>query len=97
MVSPLAEGLFPELRVVVAPLSGDLFSEPFRPWELFVGISEFYLSHHQSLVVSVELVDLESAFASGYEPSCFVDDAAFAEGEERRSVFLGYGIFKLMP
>jgi hypothetical protein len=67
------------VRVIVAFYACDLSTQPLRAGKLLVHCAKLYLGDGKTLVIAIELIDLEDVIAASDKVSCLVDDAPVAQ------------------
>ena len=84
------------MRVVVTAVAGDFITDEIRFFVGFVGTLQLNLSHHETLVVAKELVDLEGVGAAVHKIAALVDDTRLTETEQLFGLLKGNLLLELI-
>lgn len=84
------------MRVVVPAVAGDFAADEGWLCVWFVLAAKLYLSHHESLVVAIKLVNLKHMVAAAHKIAGLVDNAGLTELKELLCLVNGYLLFKLI-
>ena len=70
------------MRIVVSLFTCHLFANEYRPFKGLVTIGKFNFGQYQTLVVAVELIDLECVVSAFYKITGLVYYASVAQSDE---------------
>ena len=83
LLFPLAVWPYAERGIIIAAVASHFFSQEIGAFKSFVFAAQFHFGHNEAFVFAEELVHFKRVAACRHEPADFVDDAGFAETEER--------------
>ena len=84
------------MTVVETAVASDFESQKRRALERLVRRLQLHLGHHQSFVLTIELVDLEGVVAAFHEKARLIDDTRLAEAEQLFGFLDGNLLLKLI-
>ena len=85
-----------QLAVVITAVARDFFTDEMGDNGLFCAVLQFYLGHHQTVVVAMKLIDFEGVVAALHEPAGLVDNARFAERQQPLGIVERNFLFELI-
>ena len=83
---PQLKGVQPQVGVVVATVARDLIPDEIRLFEGFIRRGKLYLGHDQTLVIAIELIDLEGMPPTADQITRLVDDTRLAKAKQMLSL-----------